>query len=75
MINAVSTREIDKPAAIGYILRSAPNLRLDYKQCLPNRKEVRDSGLAILTCYCCLQLLLSVRYSLYDNQTLSPGSG
>src|SRR4051812_32561109 len=43
--------------------------------CLPNRKEMQNSELAILTCYCCLLLLRHVGHSLRDNQTLSPGSG
>jgi hypothetical protein len=48
---------------------------VDLEVALPNREEVQDNGFAILTCYCCLLLLLYIRGSLYDNQTLSPGSG
>jgi len=76
MINAINTRVIAKPASIAYPPQHATIFGLITNLlCLPNRKEMQNSRLAILTCYCCLLLLRHVGYSLRDNQTFSPGSG
>ena len=62
-------RTEDKSRKIGAALEIVDDDPLDL------RSERSQDRRGIATCYSCLLLLRHVRYSLYGNQRLSPGSG